>query len=293
MERILYCVARGRPEFGEMALGLARSLSLIGDTTPRVLVTDLQGYAWDRHFDRVIPPSGPRSALDKLLACETTEAQRILSLDVDMLAFKRMDEILAYCAGRPFAVQGYWDGEGSFHGRPVSEVCSAYDLKDGRFPRFNGGMAYYERGPVWKRLLARMKAAEADYAPLGFETFRRGYASEEVCMLHAMLTEGHVDLIPMETQFQHSMSGLLGPLHLDVTRNLCEAVCKSDHLEFARPHIFHAWRYKDYTVYWNELRKLRELEERADRQPREYVPRLARLRRSVERRWVERVRRWR
>lgn len=292
MKRIVFCVARGRPEFGEMALGLARSLELINDRNPRVLMTDIEGVEWKRYFDEVVSPPGKRSALDKLTAFDVTDADQVLSLDVDMLAFRRTDDIFDYCAGKPFAVQGYWDGEGSFHAKPVSEICRQYGL-DGRFPRFNGGMAYYERGEKWDELLAAMRHAEANYPSLGFETFRAGYASEEVCMLDAMLRCGHTDLIPMDLQFQHSLSGLVGPLHLDVARNECFAVCKSDRLEFARPYLFHAWRYKDYTVYWNQLRKLRRMEERADRQPREHTPRLWRWQRSIERRWMKHVRKWR
>jgi hypothetical protein len=275
-----------------MALGLARSLQLINDRNPRAIMTDIPGIDWHRYFDIVVSPPGNRSALDKLTALEHFQADAVLSLDVDMLAFKKLDDIFEYCIGKPFAVQGYWDSEGAFHAKPASEVVRQYKL-DGKFPRFNGGLAYYEPGEKWDSLLSAMRHAEANYTTLGFETFRAGYASEEVCMLDAMMKCGYVDLIDMDTQFQHSLSGLVAKLHLDVYRNECFAVCKSDRLEFASPYLFHAWRYKDYTVYWNELRKLRRAEELAGSRPREHTPRLWRLQRSIERRWMKSVRKWR
>jgi hypothetical protein len=292
MSRIVFCVARGKQQFAEMALGLARSLKLINDRNPRVLMTDIPGIEWKKYFDDVVAPPAARSALDKLFGCEVTGADQVLSVDVDMLAFKKLDDIFDYCRGKPFSVQGYWDHAGSFHAKQVADVIKQYGLED-RFPRFNGGMAYYERGETWSKLLGKMKEAEADYESLGFETFRAGRASEEVCMLDAMMKCGYVDLIDMDTQFQHSLSGLVGKLHLDVLKNECFATCKSDRLEFAQPYLFHAWRYKDYTVYWNELRKLRRIEELAESRPNEYTPRLWRIQRSIERRWMEAVRKWR
>ncbi|MCA1948378.1 MAG: hypothetical protein LDL56_09305 [Armatimonadetes bacterium] len=292
MKRLVFVVARGRDEYAQMALGLARSLMLLNDENPRAVMTDIPGIDWGRYFDLVVPPPGPRSALDKLTACEVTDADRVLSLDVDMLAFKRLDPIFEYCQGKPFAVQGFWDSEGTFHKKPVEEILRQYGLPGPCFPRFNGGMAYYERGPKWDELLAAMRRAEADYEALGFDPFRGG-KSEEVCMLDAMLRTGYVELIPPRLQFQHSCSGLVSRLWLDVSRMECKCVCKADKLEYAEPILFHAWRYKDFTVYWNELRKLRRFEEIADGNRREFVPRLQRLRRSIERRWMKHVRRWR
>ncbi len=291
MSRLVFCVARGKDEYAQMALGLARSLMLINDENPRGIMTDIAGIDWHRYFDIVVPPPGKRSALDKLTGCEVTDADEILSLDVDMLAFKDLDPIFDFCRGKPVSVQGFWDDEGTFHKKPVAEILAQYNLKD-KFPRFNGGMAYYERGIKWDELLAAMRHAEANYEPLGFDPFRGG-KSEEVCMLDAMMRVGYVDLMPPKLQFQHSCSGLIGKLHLDVMKNECRCVGKADKLEYAEPRIFHAWRYKDFTVYWNELRKLRRLEEIADKNRREFVPRLWRWQRSIERRWMKNVRRWR
>src|SRR5690348_12015565 len=92
-KRLIYVVATGKKRFAEMAMGLGRSLRLIGDGNPKAIVTDVEGYDWERYFDLVIKPSAKRSALDKLEALSTTDADQVLSLDADMLAFRKTDEI--------------------------------------------------------------------------------------------------------------------------------------------------------------------------------------------------------
>ena len=282
-ERILYAVARGRPKFAEMAMGLGRSLRLVGDTTPRYVVTDIGGYDWERYFDRVVSVNGPRSALDKLLALETTDANQVLAIDVDMLAFKRLDPIFDFCAGRPFAVQGHWENQGVFHGLQVKEILDRFNLD--RIPRFNGGMAYYERSNEYLELLDAMKCAERDYDSYGFNPFGRGqHASEEVCMLLAMIKLGRFDyLIPQEKQFQHSAAGLVGKLYLDVLKNECKFISRQRYCEFYEPILFHAWRYKDFLIYWRQLENLKKLERFEDEHPTLYMPRWVKWSRSLQR----------
>jgi len=283
-ERIVFTVARGKPKFAEMAMGLGRSLKLIGDTNRRVVMTDIQGYDWKRYFHDVIAPTGPRSALDKLTALEVTEADQVLSIDVDMLAFKRLDPIFETCAGRPFAVQGYLSGKYGFHKLSMEEMTARYGVTE--IPRFNGGLAYYERGQEMADLLTTMRQVEANYDSYGFDPFVRGqHASEEVCMLVAMIESGNFDyLIPNELQFQMSAAGLVGKLHLDVLKNECRFVQRQESCEFGQPYLFHAWRFKDFLIYWRQLEKLKALEQFEDRHPPMYMSRLTKLNRSVQRR---------
>ncbi len=293
LRKVIYCVARGGPNFAEMALGLSRSLRLIGDRSELVLATDIRGYDWNRHFDEVIELKTPRSALDKLNAFDHVQADAVLALDVDMLAFKRSNDIFATGAGRPFAVQGSWDDKDVFHERPLKDFAVQYGLKDGRFPRFNGGLMYYEPQPKFFELLDAFRWAEANYDRLGFPRFRQGFPSEEVCVLDGMLKVGHVDLFPDHLQFQHSMTGLLSEFRLNILQNECQATCKAwDRIEFARPYFFHAWRYKDFAMYWRQLRMLREIERRTEGVQGGFLPRAMGIRRSVERRWMRHVRRW-
>jgi len=283
-KRVVFTVARGKAKFAEMAMGLGRSLRLIGDANRRVIMTDIDGYDWKRYFDEVIPVTGGRSALDKLTALDVTDADQVLAIDVDMLAFKRLDPIFDYCAGRDFAIQGHVETEGVFHGLKVSDICAKHGLAE--MPRFNGGMVYYERGDSYQALLDEMKKVEANYDSYGFDPFGRGqHASEEVCILMAMIQLnrfGH--LIPQEMQFQHSAAGLVGKLYLDVLKNECKYISRQRFCEFYEPILFHAWRYKDFLIYWKQLDKLKALERFEDSHPTMYMSRLTKYSRSIQRR---------
>lgn len=265
-------------------MGLGRSLKLIGDTNRRVIMTDIQGYDWNRYFHQVIPATGTRSALDKLTALEVTEANQVLSIDVDMLAFKRLDPIFDHCSGKSFAVQGYLSSSFGFHRLSMAEISQRFGVTE--IPRFNGGLAYYERSPRMEEMLSHMREVEQNYDSYGFDPFGRGqHASEEVCILMAMIKSGSFDyLIPNELQFQMSAAGLVGKLHLDVMKNECKFVQRQEICEFGQPYLFHAWRYKDFLIYWKQLEKLKAIERFEDHHPAMHMSRLTKWNRSLQRR---------
>lgn len=255
MSRLVFTVATGKPKYGEMALGLGRSLKLIGDTNPRAIYTDIDG-PWERYFDLVIRPTEKRSALDKMRALELTQANEILSIDCDCLVFRRLDEVFEYCRGRPYVVQGDEQTNGTWHGANVQEVCS--NLGRTSIPRFNGGFIYYERNPDTEHLITEMRQIERNYGQTGFENFR-GNASEEVCVSLAMMRTGIGEVIPDDTDFMSTGVGLIGKLHIDIRKGECSFLCRRAKARFIRPHIFHASRYSNFLIYWRQLKWLREM----------------------------------
>jgi len=286
MSRVVLTVGRGKPKYAEMALGLGRSLSLIGDDTPRAVVTDLPEPPWSRHFQHVLAPPGPRSALDKLFGLELTEAQQILAIDGDCLAFRRLGPIFDYCQGKGFVLVGHRQSQGTWHGADVAEICRRLGVDS--IPSFNGGLIYYERSPQTLELIEEMKRIEADYANSGFADFR-GNASEEVCILLAMAKTGYGELIPDETDFMNTGVGLIGELTLDVMRNDCRYVCRRHAVRFVRPYVFHASRYSNFRIYWKQLDRLAWLDAYADRHPYGYISPFSKLKRSIERRYLKYV----
>ncbi len=286
MSRVVLTVGRGKPKFAEMALGLGRSLSLIGDDTPRAVLTDLPEFPWARHFEKVIEPPGPRSALDKLLGLELTDADQVLAIDGDCLAFRRLGPIFEHCRGLGFAVIGHRQSQGMWHGADVAEVCRRLGVDS--VPSFNGGMLYYERTAETRELIEEMKRIEANYADSGFADFR-GNASEEVCVLLAMAKTGFGAIVPDETDFMNTGVGLIGELTLDVLRNDCRFVCRRHAVRFVRPYVFHASRYSNFAKYWKQLDLLAWLDAYADKHPYGYISPFSKLKRSVERRYLKYV----
>ena len=107
-------------------------------------------------------------------------------------------------------------------------------------------------------------------------------------MLLAMIDLGRFDyLIPPEHQFQHSAAGLVGKLHLDVLKNECKFISRQRHCEFIEPILFHAWRYKDFLVYWKQLDALEALEKFEDAHPTMYMPKWMKWSRSIQRRLLK------
>jgi len=286
VKRLVLTVGRGKPKYAEMALGLGRSLSLIGDDVPRAVVTDLEGYNWSKIFDQVIKPAGPRSALDKILGLELTDADAILAIDSDCLAFRRLEPIFEYCKGKKFVIVGHHQREGKWHGADVAQVCRELGVE--QIPSFNGGLIYYERCPETLALIEEMKDVERNFDKTPFERFRGG-ASEEICVLLAMAKTGIGEVIPDETDFMNTAVGLVGKLTLDVMRNDCHFVCRRHAVRFVRPYIFHASRYSNFRVYWKELDKLSWLDKYEDAHPYGYISGWAKLQRSIERRYLKYV----
>jgi hypothetical protein len=284
LDRVVFSVATGKPKYGEMAMGLGRSLSLIGDSTPRAIVTDLKQFDWARYFDFVFEPKAPRSALDKLFAFDYLEAKQVYALDVDSLAFKRLDPVFDYFQGMSFAVQGEWQSEGKWHGSRVEEILAGKGWD--RLAKFNGGALYYEPTSDYTQLLDRMKAIESNYDRTGFGDFR-GNASEEVCIALAMAEAGLGNLVPDDVNFMNTGSGIIGNLKMDVRDNLCQFVSRKSHVRYVEPYVFHASEYANFAIYWRQLDTLKALEAYEDRTRPGYRSRWFKLRRSIERRYLK------
>src|SRR5665213_294927 len=93
MERIVYTLALGNRKLAEGALGLGRSLKLIGDTTRRVVVTDQLGPTWSECFDEVIEPA---EGVDARSILERNGIDQLLYVAPNCLAFRRLAPIFEY-----------------------------------------------------------------------------------------------------------------------------------------------------------------------------------------------------
>lgn len=281
--RIMFTVARGAEKYGRMGMALGRSLQLIEDQTPRVVLTDLDQFDWSRYFHKVIRPPSNRTALDKLLALDLTDAEEVVSLDCDCLAFQRLNPIFEYDQSSDFAVQGFHQSTGLWHGAKVEDIGEKFHRES--IPRFNGGMIYYRRSENARNLIARARAMEADYRNLGFVDFR-GNASEEVCVALAMLETGFGSVWPDETDFMSTGVGMVGRPRVDILSGECNYLAKREGIRFIRPIVFHAARYVNFMFYWRQVRTLEWLEKIEDQTvPGFRSPKMKR-RRSFGKRWL-------
>ena len=285
-DRVFFTLAFGAKKFGHMAMGLGRSLKLIGDPTPRAVLTDIDDFPWENVFDIVIRESVPKEDIwwAKLYARDRIDAKSILFLDGDALAFKRLDPIFRAGEGGVFGVQGPWRSEGEWYGPDISEVCAKAGVK--AMPQFNGGLMYYEPGAQLEELIAEAKDVSANAAKYGWR-LARGVPVDEVCLSLAMARTGIGRVFRESTNFQNSGVGLIGRLDLDVMKNRCRYVCRRYDVQFVEPRIFHAHFYSKFLIYWRQLRALEKLEQYELKHPYGYMSPWQKLERSVQRRLVK------
>jgi len=267
-----------------MALGLARSLALVGDTTPRGLITDMDDPRFGRWFQQIArPPTGIPTYLQKLQALQVLDAESALFIDADSLAFGRLDPIWETCSGSPVAVQGYRQSKGHWYGH-LEEVLPGLGLE--WLPRFNGGLIYYERSDEFEKV--RMEAARvaASYLETGLELFR-GQVPDEPCLSIAMARTEIGTLLPDELDFMNTPVGLVGRLRLDVMKNECLFLKRGRRMRLIRPIVFHAAKYVNNTAYWRQLAILEWLDRYEQAHPYGYMSPTHKLRRSVERRLLK------
>jgi hypothetical protein len=259
---------------------------LIGDTTKRVVMTDIKELPWERSFDEVIPwtPTAGSAYMAKLLGLSKTSADQILFIDSDCLVFRRLGPIFDYCAGKDLCVQGHTISGGEWYGDVVGH-CARHDISS--MPKFNGGMIYYERSERTTELIRTAYDLEAASKTLGFDNPRAG---EEPILSLAMAKTGIGALCPMELDFMNSGTGLIGRMELDVRQNKCSFVCRGQTTRYVHPYIFHAWYYIGFLRYWRQLDILERLEKYETTHGPGHMPWTHRMRKSAERRLVRLLR---
>ena len=283
-------MAIGKPKFAHCALGLGRSLKLIGDTTKRVVITDQTDFPWDKSFDEILTPQDPFqwTLFSKLSALERTDADQVLFVDGDCLAFKRLDPIFDYCQGKGVCVQGKMISTGTWYG-DVPTHLAKHGVSE--MPQFNGGMIYYERSLQCKDLIRDTFEEGQKFSESGFH-YDSPLIPEEPYLSLAMAkfgfqTPGKAHLIPDEMDFTNSATGLIGKLDMDVMRNRCAYVCRRFDVRYVEPTLFHASRYINYATYWKQLDQLEWLEKYEGEHPFGYMSPWQKLERSINRRYLK------
>lgn len=287
MKRAIFVVATGPDKYAEMALGLARSLQLIGDETPRIVLTDNNRVDWSRYFAQVVKPfdDGTNSVYyAKLNALETTDADQILFIDSDALVFKRLDPIFELCQGQHFAAVGRWEKSGTWYEKRIENVCQEQGIE--ALPRINTGVLYYERSAQAEDIITLARNLKRSYREIGFELLR-GKESDEPSIALAMAKTGMGLVLPQSLNINESGVGLIGKLHLDVLTGTCRYITGNPYVRLVEPYVFHAHYFSKLRVYWNELMKLEKLERHRDQHGARYMSRGLRLRRSIERRYLK------
>jgi hypothetical protein len=282
MSRVVLTAALGSRKYIQQALGLARSLSLIGDGTPRVVISDSDDLELRRWFASVVPPNSEVSTyLQKLQGLEVCDADEFLFIDSDSLVFRKLDSVWEGCQGAAVAVQGEWIRDGHWYGYLDKSLPH---LGLDALPMFNGGMIYYRRCSETLAIFEEAHRIGENYDATGLERFR-GVVPDEPCLAVAMARTGLGTLLPDRQDYMNTPVGLVGHLDISVARGTCRFLKHGRHgLRLVEPTILHAGKYVNNRAYWRELDRLEWLAHYAERHGYGYMSFTHKLRRSVERR---------
>ncbi|CAN1512249.1 hypothetical protein MCEMSE15_00825 [Fimbriimonadaceae bacterium] len=282
MNRAVFTLAFGAPKYAKFALGLGRSLRLIGDSTRRIVVTNIRRDDWQPAFDEVVyvpRPENPYHA--KFRAFDYFDADAALFIDADSLVFRRLDPIWKAFAGQPIGVQGWTISHGDeWHG-DISKVLNQTGFS--QLNQFNGGLVYYENSAESRQVLDQVEHYRQAYDQTGFNPFR-GHVPDETCLSLAIAKTGLGLCVPDRRDYMNTGVGLIGELRMNIRRAECSFVCRRRELRFVRPYVFHAHLYSQFLVYWKQLKELEKLEAYEKAHPFGWMPPGHKLRRSIERR---------
>ncbi|MDX2064210.1 MAG: hypothetical protein SFX74_00560 [Fimbriimonadaceae bacterium] len=292
IERAVYTLAFGADRYVRYALGLARSLRLLGDPTPRYVLTDRPDAAWRPAFDEVIVCPPPENAyLAKLSLRALIPARQALFIDSDSLAFRRLDPIFAAYSshelgrniGVDVGVVGWPVSHGDWHG-DIGRVCRQLHLSE--LWQFNAGLLFF--GPNSDAILPHVERAVQDYDGLGLRRFR-GNIPDEPCLSIAIaragwMADGRAHLVSDDRDFMNTAVGPIGKLDYDVRQGRCQYLCRRQRVRLVRPILLHAHEQVKYWRYWRQLQILEALEDYERQHPFGYASPGHKLRRSIERR---------
>lgn len=255
MRRVILSFATGNEQYVAMAKALGVSLQVHGSQTPRALITDrtndseLQAI-WPK---LIAPPAGYDHWFLKLCALEATDADAVLFLDGDGLAFQNADRIFDELQGQPFVVQGKWETDpGDWYG-PMKAKMDELGLE--RIPKFSGGFMYYERQPETERLLKKVFELRDGYDGLGLRR-NGGHVVDEVCISLGMALTAVGTVVPDSANYSITPWRRIGPMHLDVLRGECLFYRLNPGLERCKPVIYHSAMAKWDIAYWREANRL-------------------------------------
>jgi len=183
-------IAFGDRRYLRQAENLARSLRHHMPGYPIALVTDSTSPS-SALFDHIIPMAEGwgRGVIQKLQLYQYSPFERTLYIDSDCICMREFTEQLALLEGHAFTAVG---SQYAYPGCGQSETYlddldhTLEQLDISRFPKFNGGIYYFERGEAAEALFAKAHALFASREVFGLKDFDRAGPNEETIFALAM-----------------------------------------------------------------------------------------------------------
>lgn len=170
-------------------------------------------------FADVIVPldrSLPISTAQKLLLDRYTPFKKTLFIDSDCVVTRPFHDELAQISRHVVTpILEHWtprEGSDDY----LDDLAFALDKVGGEaYPKFNGGVYYFEQTPLAREVFAFARMIFADYRAYGARAFDRGGAGDETVMALALAHYGMNDLYEDGGRLMRTPTGLKGRITID------------------------------------------------------------------------------
>jgi hypothetical protein len=194
MSRGVLTIVHSQPKYARHAVNLARSIRLRDPELSLAVATDLDAALFEGMYDHVVPWTFDHSAgfLYKLEIAAMSPFDTTVYLDTDMLLFASLQAVFEIFEGEAFGVFGRNDLAPSYF-EDMNLIRAA--LPAPTYPKFNGGLYYFEKGEAIEDLLRTARAWHARYDELRIK-YDRGMESDEALLSLAMAQAGMRAALP-------------------------------------------------------------------------------------------------
>lgn len=182
-------IATGHQRYLVMAENLARSVKLHNPGLSVCVVSDQAEAKSVREFDLVVEPDPGigMGLVQKTNIYAYSPYDNTLFIDSDCLVVGPLDEMFERFSGHGFSVLGRVQNDGRIFGTDIALLREQLGID--YMPHFNGGVYYFEKGPVAEQAFLYIRQLIPRYDQLGLAR-HRGSINEEPLMGIAMARFG-------------------------------------------------------------------------------------------------------
>ncbi|MBO9136781.1 hypothetical protein J5289_21490 [Rhizobium sp. B230/85] len=216
MEFGFLTIAIGAKKYIRQAEFLCRSLKKNMPGIPIAVVTDCESFVGNVDF--IVPPNSDYSigAIQKILIDTYSPFERTLFIDSDCIVTKPFNDQLLALRGFEFtpAMEHFVPSTGSdFY---IVDLEKALSLVGGsRFPKFNGGIYYFERGDFARKIFEMAREYAKSPEKLGIKRFDAAGVGDETVIALA-LAHYHVDNLYFDSgELMRTPTGLEGKITIE------------------------------------------------------------------------------
>lgn len=209
-------IAVGKQKYIEQAKILSRSLRRNMPGVPFAVITDSDQLRPFADFIVPVDRSLPIATAQKLLLDRYSPFETTLFIDSDCIITRPFHDELAKLAAFDFTViiERLVPADGT--DEYVSDLAFALHKVGGRvYPKFNGGVYYFNKSPAAAEVFERARRYFADYQAYGIKPFDRGGPGDETVIALALSSMNVTEFYDDGGQLMRTPTGYSGAFFID------------------------------------------------------------------------------